>query len=88
MAVRTTSNGTVLRAVIPAADRIGLSRSEAAEYIGVSASTFDAMVTQGMMPNAKAIGARRVWSRHAVERAFADLPELGRDNGDAARWAA
>ncbi len=76
------------REAIPAADRIGLSRTEAAEYIGVSASTFDAMVADGRMPNPKQIGARRVWSRSAIERAFADLPEIGQDKADAARWAA
>lgn len=75
------------REAIPAADRIGLSRTEAAEYIGVSVSTFDAMVADGRMPNAKAIGARRVWSRQAIERAFAELPEIGQDRLDAARWA-
>ena len=75
------------REAIPAADRIGLSRTEAAEYIGVSASTFDAMVADGRMPNPKQIGSRRVWSRQAVERAFAELPEIGQDHVDVARWA-
>jgi excisionase family DNA binding protein len=79
---------TRLRDAVPVADRIGLSRTEAAEYIGVSASTFDVMVADGRMPNPKEIGARRVWSRHAIERAFADLPEIGHDRADAARWAA
>ena len=77
-----------LREAIPVADRIGLSRTEAAEYIGVSASTFDAMVADGRMPNPKEIGARRVWSRRAIECAFADLPEIGHDRANAARWAA
>ena len=75
------------RQAIPTADRIGLSRTEAAEYIGVGASTFDAMVADGRMPNPKQIGARRVWSRRAIERAFDDLPELGQSIEDAARWA-
>lgn len=79
---------TRLREAIPVADRIGLSRTEAAEYIGVSASTFDAMVADGRMPNPKEIGARRVWSRRAIECAFADLPEIGHDRANAARWAA
>jgi excisionase family DNA binding protein len=76
------------RESIPVADRIGMSRTEAAEYIGISASTFDAMVADGRMPSPKEIGARRVWSRRAVERAFADLPEIGQGIADAARWAA
>jgi excisionase family DNA binding protein len=75
------------REPIPPADRIGLSRVEAAEYIGVSATTFDAMVADGRMPSPKQIGARRVWARLAVERAFAELPEIGEDRVDTARWA-
>lgn len=74
--------------VIPPHVRLGLSRPEAAEYVGISPSTFDAMVADGRMPNPKAIGARRVWSRVEIERAFAELPETGQDKADAARWAA
>ena len=51
------------RQAIPPADRIGLSRVEAAEYIGVSSTTFDAMVADGRMPHPKEIGSRRVWHR-------------------------
>lgn len=52
----------------------GLSRVEAAEYIGVSASKFDEMVRDGRMPGPKAIDARRVWDRHQIDRHFDDLP--------------
>ncbi len=53
----------------------GLSRTEAAEYIGVSASKFDEMVKDGRMPGPKAIDARRVWDRHQIDRHFDELPE-------------
>jgi hypothetical protein len=56
---------------------IGLSREEAAAYIGVSAGLFDAMVRDGRMPAAKRIEARRVWDRRAVERAFAAIDDGG-----------
>ncbi len=74
--------------IIPPHARLGLSRPEAAEYVGVSPSTFDVMVGDGRMPKPKAIGSRRVWSRAEIERAFAELPESGQDAVDAARWAA
>ena len=65
--------------VIPAQDRLGLARVEAAEYIGVSPSLFDQMVEDGRMPQPKPINSRRVWSRTQIEKAFANLPEAGPD---------
>lgn len=62
-------------AIIPPDRRIGLSRIEAAEYIGVSPTLFDQMVDDGRMPRPKMAGARRIWSRPALELAFANLPE-------------
>ena len=63
------------RSLIQPADRLGLSRVEAAEYIGVGATKFDEMVADGRMPRPKQIDARKVWSRTAIDRAFAELPE-------------
>ncbi|ODT69047.1 MAG: hypothetical protein ABS75_18525 [Pelagibacterium sp. SCN 63-23] len=53
---------------------IGLSRETAAAFIDVSPSKFDEMVKDGRMPKPKQIDARRVWSRTAIEKAFARLP--------------
>jgi predicted DNA-binding transcriptional regulator AlpA len=66
----------VKSAGIPFADRLGLSRSQSAEYIGVSPSLFDELVADGRMPPPKRINARRVWSRPALEAAFAELPDV------------
>jgi predicted DNA-binding transcriptional regulator AlpA len=57
-------------------ERRGLSRGEAAEYIGVGVSKFDTMVGDGRMPKPKRIDGRRVWDRRQVDRAF-DLLEGG-----------
>ena len=54
--------------------RRGLSRAESAGYIGVGTSKFDSMVSDGRMPKPKRIDGRRVWDRHAVDRAFGKLP--------------
>jgi len=35
---------------------------------------YDAMVKDGRMPKPKRIGARTIWDRHSVERAFRALP--------------
>lgn len=54
--------------------RRGLSREEAAVYIGVSARKFDEMVVDGRMPRPKAIDARRIWDLRALDVAFDALP--------------
>lgn len=48
----------------------GLSRCEAAAYVGVSAGKFDDMVSDGRMPKAIEIDTRRVWDIRAIDRAF------------------
>jgi excisionase family DNA binding protein len=52
-----------------------LNRDEAAEYIGVSASTLDRLVADGIMPPARALGDRRVvWDRISLDRCIDELP--------------
>lgn len=53
----------------------GLSRLQAAEYIGVSASLFDELVADGRMPGPKRINARTVWDRLQLDVAFTALGE-------------
>ena len=52
----------------------GLSRAEAAGYVGVSPSLFDQMVADSRMPQPKEINSRLVWDRWEVDRAFSALP--------------
>lgn len=66
----------------------GLSREEAATYVGVSASKFDTLVTDGLMPAPKRLGDRRIWDRHALDSAFDALPdEQGRATDADDVWA-
>lgn len=51
----------------------GLSRCEAARYIGVSSTTFDKLVEDGSMPKPLHIRSRRVWDRHGLDIAFTNL---------------
>jgi predicted DNA-binding transcriptional regulator AlpA len=39
----------------------GLSRVDAAAYIGISATTFDQLVKDGRMPPPKRINSRTIW---------------------------
>ena len=53
----------------------GLSRLEAAAYIGVSPSLFEKMVKDGRMPKPKRINTRTVWDRRQLDEAFEALDE-------------
>src|SRR3954468_14061126 len=63
--------------LLPAPERRGLSRVEAAEYVGISPSLFDELVSDGRMPGPKRINARTVWDRIRLDEAFASLPDDG-----------
>lgn len=54
--------------------RRGLQRLEAAQYVGVGATKFDEMVTDGRMPPARRIDGRRVWDIRDLDLAFDGLP--------------
>jgi excisionase family DNA binding protein len=54
--------------------RRGLSRDEAAMYIGISAGKFDELVADGRMPAAVRIDGRRVWDVRSLDLAFDALP--------------
>ena len=58
----------------------GLSREEAARYVGVGTTTFDGLVQEGRMPRPMRLGKRVIWDRLKIEAAFADLDEA-RENG-------
>jgi predicted DNA-binding transcriptional regulator AlpA len=58
----------------------GLSRTEAAAYIGISPSLFDAMVKQGRMPRPIRINSRVVWDVNELDEAFDNLKEEPESN--------
>jgi excisionase family DNA binding protein len=53
----------------------GMSRDEAARYVGVGATKFDEMVTDGRMPKPKRVDGRVIWDRLRLDAAFSDLSE-------------
>jgi predicted DNA-binding transcriptional regulator AlpA len=52
----------------------GMSRNDAARYVGVGESTFDEMVADRRMPKPRKIGSRTVWDRIEIDVAFSELP--------------
>lgn len=76
-------------ALPPSLPPFGLSRVLAAEVVGVSTSTFDKMVADGMMPKPRKIYSRRVWLRPEIEAAMFALEVDGEAPVDAYdEWAA
>ena len=58
----------------PSLAPLGLSRVQAAAYVGVSPTKYDQMVADGRMPKPKRIDGRNVHDRQRIDEAFAALP--------------
>jgi predicted DNA-binding transcriptional regulator AlpA len=73
-------------AIIPAGSwplpKRGLSRAEAANYVGVGTSKFDEMVKDGRMPQPIQIDRRVIWDCRKLDLAFEQLSS----DGDANPW--
>lgn len=65
----------------------GLERMEAAASVGVSATTFDAMVADGRMPRARMIGTKKLWDVDELRAAFKCLPVDGEKREAGNTWA-
>ena len=82
------ANTTTSPKIVAAASRpvpfLGMNRTQAADYIGVSASKFDEMVKDGQMPPPKRIDTRCVWDSRHLTLAFEKLP--GGADDDRNEW--
>jgi hypothetical protein len=54
--------------------RRGLSRDEAAIYLGISASTFDELRSTGKIDPPRLIKGRKLWDIRELDMAFEALP--------------
>jgi hypothetical protein len=57
--------------------RRGLSREEAAMYLGISGSTFDDMRASGQIESPRLIKGRKLWDIRELDKAFDALPREG-----------
>ena len=62
--------------------RRGLSRQEAARYIGISVTLFDQLVAERTMPQPFKIRTRKLWDIRALDAAIDALAELDTVNWD------
>lgn len=72
-------------AKLATAPRRGLSRIEAAIYVGVGLTKFDELVAEGRMPGPRLIDGRKVWDIRRLDLAFDELPVDGQE--EAGSWA-
>ncbi|MDR6303420.1 putative DNA-binding transcriptional regulator AlpA [Nitrobacter vulgaris] len=59
----------VKQQLLPLAPR-GLSRVQAAMYVGISPALFDELVKDGRMPKPLRINSRTIWDRIRLDEAF------------------
>jgi excisionase family DNA binding protein len=74
--------GAALAVKASGAPRRGLSRIEAAVYVGVGLTKFDEMVADGRMPGARVIDGRKVWDMRRLDMAFEALPVENEGEGN------
>jgi predicted DNA-binding transcriptional regulator AlpA len=58
----------------------GLSREEAARYVGVSPRLFDEMIADRRMPKPRQVNSRTIWDRAELDIAFSELPHQNHGN--------
>ncbi len=76
------------RALPPPTPRL-LSRPEAAAYAGVSPSTFDKLMSDGLMPSPVRLYSRTLWDVQALDAAIDCLPdreELPKVSNEGNEW--
>lgn len=65
----------------------GLDRIESAAAVGISATTFDVLVSQGLMPSPRLINRRKIWDVDELRSAFKSLPKDGELKEAVNTWA-
>ena len=58
----------------------GLTKVEAASYVGISPTTLDRLVAQGKLPKPLKAFSRRIWDINALDAAFEVLAGTTDDN--------
>lgn len=61
----------------------GMSREQAARYVGVSPDTFDRMIRENKMPLPKRDGGRTIWDRFQLDACFDEIGTSGNPFEDA-----
>jgi hypothetical protein len=67
--------GSPISVLPPSLPPRGLSRAQAAAYVGLGVTKFTELVTDGRMPRPARIDGRIIWDRVKLDEAFAALSE-------------
>lgn len=63
----------------PSLPPLGLSRSQAAAFVGIGEALFDRLVEEGRMPQPRMPGNRLVWDIEELVTHFRQLPHRGEE---------
>ncbi len=63
----------------------GLTRAEAAGYIGIGTTLFDKVILAGKMPQPKRFGIKKIWDRLQLDVAF-EAMSTDKDDADSNDW--
>src|SRR4051794_35276442 len=83
---RIVTSKSTMAARLPV--RRGLSESEAAIYLCLSATFFRKLVDQSVMPRPCIVGGRRIWDIEELDVAFKALPREGGEDTPSDQQAA
>lgn len=73
-------NAPLVPLKVQTSPRRGLSREEAAAYVGIGTTMFDEMVKAGTMPPPYRIGNRTIWDIRDLDSAIDNLKTPARAN--------
>lgn len=73
---------TSLIHALPASERRGFDRREAASYLGVSPAHLDKLVKNGMAPQPIALLGRKVWDKAVLDRLLDSLSGVAGSQDD------
>jgi predicted DNA-binding transcriptional regulator AlpA len=65
-----------------------VAREDAAALLGVSASHFDSLVTEGLMPQPRELRGRVLWDTEEIKEAWRAIPRRGQSEGRTNTWDA
>jgi predicted DNA-binding transcriptional regulator AlpA len=78
--------GSLISVLPPSLPPRGLSRAQAAAYVGLGVTKFTELVTDGRMPKPARIDGRIIWDRIKLDEAFAALTESTEEAHSENEW--
>jgi predicted DNA-binding transcriptional regulator AlpA len=66
--------------------KLGMTRAEVALSVGISPTTLDAYIAEGVLPPPRRVGKRNFWLVREIEAAMLDWPIDGKQEASPSGW--